>query len=83
MNKRLTDKYFLINILCLFIIGSCMNTNQQGISLTVATSSGVVEGIITRNVISWEDIPYALPPEGDLRWKAPRPLISPESKITP
>ena len=60
-----------------------MNTNQQGISLTVATSSGVVEGRITRNVMSWEDIPYALPPEGDLRWKAPRPLISPDSKITP
>jgi hypothetical protein len=44
MNKRLTNKYFLINILCLFIIGSCMNPNQQGISLTIATSSGVVEG---------------------------------------
>ncbi len=24
-----------------------------------------------------------IPPEGDLRWKAPRPLISPESKIQP
>jgi len=81
MNKRLINKYFLINILCLFIIGSCMNPIQQGISLMVATSSGVAEGIITRNVITWEDIPYALPPEGDLRWRAPRPLVSPESKI--
>src|SRR6056300_1052092 len=81
MNKRLTDKYLFINILYLFIIGSCMNPIQQGISLTVTTSSGVTEGVITRNVITWEDIPYALPPEGDLRWRAPRPLVSPESKI--
>ena len=64
MNKRLINKYFLINILCLLAIGSCMNPIQQGISLTVATSSGVVEGIVTRNVITWEDIPYALPPLG-------------------
>ena len=76
MNKRLINKYFLINILCLFIIGSCMNPIQQGISLMVATSSGVAEGIITRNVITWEDIPYALPPEGDLRWRAPRPCVT-------
>ena len=54
-----------------------MNPMQQGNSLTVATSSGVTEGVINKNIISWEDIPYALPPEGDLRWKAPRPLISP------
>ena len=60
-----------------------MNPIQQGVSLTVATSSGVTEGVINRNIISWEDIPYALPPEGDLRWKAPRPLVSPKSKIAP
>ena len=75
MIERLTDKYFLIKLLCLFIIGSCMNPIQQGVSLTVATSSGVTEGVINRNIISWEDIPYALPPKGDLRWKAPRPLV--------
>ena len=41
----------------------------------VKTSSGVVYGIETNNSISWEDIPYALPPTGELRWKAPRELI--------
>ena len=60
-----------------------MNPIQQGISLTVATSSGITEGVVNRNIISWDDIPYALPPEGDLRWKAPRPLVLPESKIEP
>ena len=37
----------------------------------------------SNEVISWEDIPYATPPEGDLRWKAPRPLITPDFAIQP
>jgi para-nitrobenzyl esterase len=60
-----------------------MNPAQQINSLEIATSSGVSQGTLYRNVISWEDIPYAMAPEGDLRWKAPRPLISPASNIKP
>jgi para-nitrobenzyl esterase len=60
-----------------------MNHIQQINSLEIATSSGVSHGTLYKNVISWEDIPYAMPPEGDLRWKAPRPLISPASNIKP
>ena len=60
-----------------------MNPIQQGNSLTISTSSGLSQGTLSKNVITWEDIPYAIPPEGDLRWKAPRPLISPELIITP
>ena len=41
----------------------------------IKTSSGIVYGIETNNSISWEDIPYALPPIGELRWKAPREFI--------
>jgi para-nitrobenzyl esterase len=60
-----------------------MNPIQQGNMLTISTSSGVSQGTLNKNVVSWEDIPYAIPPEGDLRWKAPRALISPESNIQP
>mgnify|MGYP003950929901 CR=1 FL=1 len=83
MNRRLATKNLLINILCLFALGSCMNPIQQSNSLTIATSSGVSQGALNKNVITWEDIPYAIPPEGDLRWKAPRPLVSPKSNIKP
>ena len=38
----------------------------------VKSSSGITFGNKVGNVISWDDIPYALPPIGDLRWKAPR-----------
>jgi para-nitrobenzyl esterase len=60
-----------------------MNPIQQGNMLTISTSSGVSQGMLNKNVVTWEDIPYAIPPEGDLRWKAPRALISSESNIQP
>ena len=83
MNQRLATKNFLITILCLFTIGACVSPVQQGNSLKIATSSGLSQGTLNKNIISWEDIPYAIPPEGDLRWKAPRPLVSPELNIEP
>ncbi len=83
MNQKIIYKNFVITLLCLFALGSCMNPIQQGNVLTISTSSGVSQGTLNKNVVSWEDIPYAIPPEGDLRWKAPRALISPESNIQP
>jgi para-nitrobenzyl esterase len=41
---------------------------------SIKTSSGISTGYENNNVINWDDIPYAQPPLGDLRWKAPRPL---------
>ena len=82
MIQKITTKNFLITILYLFALGSCMNPVLQENSLTIATSSGVSQGTLNNNVITWEDIPYAIPPEGDLRWRAPRPLVSPESNIS-
>jgi para-nitrobenzyl esterase len=83
MTQKIIYKNFLITLLCLFALGSCMNPIQQVNMLTIATSSGVSHGTLNKNVVTWEDIPYAIPPEGDLRWKAPRALISPESNIQP
>ena len=42
----------------------------------IKTSSGITEGYLKNSVINWDDIPYAEPPIGDLRWKAPRALKS-------
>tara|TARA_B100000965_G_scaffold243254_1_gene204139 strand:- start:778 stop:2574 length:1797 start_codon:yes stop_codon:yes gene_type:complete len=48
--------------------------------LKVITTSGITEGNTKNNVIIWNDIPYAEPPIGDLRWKAPR-KIKPNSNF--
>ncbi len=55
----------------------------------IKTATGVSQGrlnasadeTVAAEVVSWFDIPYAQPPVGDLRWRAPRELIAPEQVI--
>ena len=49
----------------------------------VSTTSGITEGNIKKNVVIWNDIPYAKPPINDLRWKAPRKLKNSSELIKP
>ena len=82
MNPNLTFRNLII-FSCLLILGSCLSPIQENNPLSIATTSGVAQGTLKQSVISWEDIPYAIPPEGDLRWKAPRPFIAPNLAIQP
>ena len=50
----------------------------HGSEYRVQTSSGVTYGYIQNNVVNWDDIPYAQPPIGNLRWMAPKKLESSE-----
>ncbi|WP_022963186.1 carboxylesterase family protein [Halopseudomonas pelagia] len=36
-------------------------------------SNGTVKGIVTADMLIWHGLPYAQPPVGDLRWRAPLP----------
>ena len=49
----------------------------------VETSSGISDGYKKGRVIYWDDIPYAKPPIGDLRWKAPREIENSKKIILP
>ena len=53
----------------------------EPINKFISTTSGKVQGYVDNKVINYDDIPYAKPPVDDLRWKAPRDLLSPENII--
>ena len=61
-------------ILIFFFLFS-LETKAQDISDYVSTSSGKVQGYLENKVINYDDIPYAKPPVGNLRWKAPREIL--------
>jgi len=81
MNRKLIIKCFLCISFSSLLLSSCMSTPESNSSIKINTSSGSVQGVIKQGILFWEDIPYAVAPVGDLRWKAPRELISPESFI--
>ena len=45
--------------------------------LSFDTTSGLVHATKIKNILVFEDIPYAQPPIGNLRWKAPKEIIEP------
>ena len=63
------QKIYKILLLVISVSSTNLFSNNN---LEIYTSSGIVKGSISNKVISWDDIPYAEPPVGDLRWKAPR-----------
>ena len=74
------SKYnFYIIITLLFFITSPVYADNK--SNLIYTSSGEVSGYLANKVLNYEDIPYALPPINNLRWKAPREIYSPNQII--
>ena len=65
----------------LIIVLFFLSVNAE--NLRIETSSGITEGYLKNNVITWHDIPYAKPPVDDLRWKAPRRIKQNSNFIEP
>lgn len=68
-------KAVLITSLCLVLMASTAQKNNS-FSVQVKTENGVVEGLYeTKSGLQmYLGVPFAKPPIGDLRWKAPQPM---------
>lgn len=60
--------------LCALIVVILISQNVNANPLLLGTEKGQIEGIrVSHDVDAFLSIPYAAPPVGPLRWKAPRP----------
>ncbi|MDC1512876.1 carboxylesterase family protein [Porticoccaceae bacterium] len=62
-----------------------MSTDQSTAITLRSTTRGEVTGVASSNgsVHAWLGIPYAKPPTGDRRWRAPEPIDTPWSDVKP
>lgn len=60
---------FLFAAIVFFLISSCTTLPPE----QVKVEQGIVQGTIENGLKIFKGIPFAAPPVGDLRWKAPQP----------
>src|SRR5689334_20618832 len=69
-NHRKADMRYLLLFLALM---TCLRANASDLDNVVKIDSGYVLGSGT-DVRAYKGIPFAAPPVGELRWKAPQPV---------
>ena len=60
---------FYVAMFMMFVVGSAIA--QQ--TAPVKVEEGLLQGILEDGVTVYKGVPYAAPPVGDLRWRAPQP----------
>ncbi|HDR50984.1 MAG TPA: carboxylesterase family protein [Mariniphaga anaerophila] len=58
-------------LVAIVAVGICSCSMQPG---QVKVEGGVIQGNVTEDLTLFKGIPFAAPPVGDLRWKAPQPV---------
>ena len=55
-------------------LSACVTVGAVDADPIVLTTSGKLAGVAEGNAVVFRGVPYAQPPVGDLRWRAPEPI---------
>ena len=66
----------MLAIASLALFSACNQKQAEDVTLQVKTQSGILEGFEENGVKKFLGVPFAQAPVGDLRWKAPQPVVA-------
>ena len=75
MNGRL-----LLMAACLLGLSACQGPSTQNPVLSI--EGGQIQGVLEENVVVYKGVPFAAPPIGELRGKAPQPVVPWDGVLT-
>ena len=68
--------FAVLAIACAAVLSSCSEKKGEAVTLQVKTQYGVLEGFEEDGVKKFLGVPFAQAPVGELRWKAPQPVLA-------
>lgn len=71
-----------LSFLVAALIFGCNTLSAQTYTAPVQVEGGMVRGIVENGAAVYKGIPFAAPPVGNLRWKAPQPVLPWQGVLT-
>ncbi len=76
VNPKLNYRYMKkVLLFCMVALAMMACNSQPKTPGLVEVTGGLVQGVVEDDMMIFKGIPFAAPPVGDLRWKAPQPVI--------
>jgi len=66
----------MIRIHCIILFAAVASSAAAATVDEVRVESGALKGAVAGGVVAFKGIPYAAPPTGQNRWRAPQPVVS-------